>query len=90
MTAPGFGYSRDMTEPTGGPLPAGVEGIPVTGRTWRMLDDAGRVPADLSAALADDGCTGCGAHTLLGDRCECGDLLAELAAAPVIHLRRAA
>lgn len=47
-------------------------------RTYRLLDDAGRVPADLAAALASDGCScGCGAVPELGDRCESVDLLAQ-------------
>ncbi len=56
-------------------------------RTYRLLDAAGRVPADLAAALASDGCGGCGAVVALGDRCECADLLAQAAAAPVIRMR---
>jgi predicted ATPase with chaperone activity len=55
------------------------------------LDDAIDivVDAELLAAIAADPCV-CGATVELGDRCECGDLVAEVAAAPVIYLRRAA
>ena len=80
MTAEGYGYSREVdAEVTGAPLPAGVVGIAVTGRAGR----------ELAAALADDGCEGCGHRRRLGEACTCVTA-AEVAAAPVIRMRRAA